>query len=49
MNKGVVMKMTLSAMIFFSIGATVLWGGLFTTIIISMKKDNCSENSEIQN
>ncbi|HBJ2608312.1 MetS family NSS transporter small subunit [Clostridium botulinum] len=41
--------MTLSAMIFFSIGATVLWGGLFATIIISMKKDSYSENSEIQN
>ncbi len=49
MNKGVVIKMTLSAMIFFSIGATVLWGGLFATIIISMKKDNYSENSETQN
>ncbi|HCQ91510.1 MULTISPECIES: MetS family NSS transporter small subunit [unclassified Clostridium] len=41
--------MTLSAIIFFSIGATVLWGGLFTTIIISMKKDNCSESRKIQN
>ncbi|MCS4465639.1 MetS family NSS transporter small subunit [Clostridium botulinum] len=30
--------MTLSATIFFGIGATVLWGGLLTTIIISMKK-----------
>lgn len=30
--------MTLSAMIFFGIGATVLWGGLLATIIISMKK-----------
>ncbi|PHH00040.1 hypothetical protein CRX47_09345 [Clostridium sporogenes] len=49
MNKGVVIKMTLSAMIFFGIGATVLWGGLFTTIIISMKKDSCPENNEIQN
>ena len=37
-NKGVVIKMTLSAAIFFGIGATVLWGGLLTTIIISMKK-----------
>lgn len=34
------MRMTLNAIIFFSIGATVLWGGLLTTIIISMKKDN---------
>ncbi|MBD8047446.1 MULTISPECIES: MetS family NSS transporter small subunit [Clostridium] len=33
--------MTLSALIFFSIGATVLWGGLLATIIISMKKDKC--------
>ncbi|WP_156939965.1 MetS family NSS transporter small subunit [Clostridium lundense] len=37
--------MTLSAMIFFSIGATVLWGGLLTTIIISMKEDSYSENN----
>ncbi len=43
------MKMTLNAIIFFGIGATVLWGGLLTTIIISMKKDNCLENSKIQN
>ena len=49
MNKGVVIRMTLSATIFFCIGATVLWGGLLTTIIISMKKDDCSEKSEIQN
>ncbi|MBY6806442.1 MetS family NSS transporter small subunit [Clostridium botulinum] len=41
--------MTLSAMIFFTIGATILWGGLLTTIIISMKKDDYSENSGIQN
>ncbi|EHN13507.1 MetS family NSS transporter small subunit [Clostridium sporogenes] len=41
--------MTLSATIFFGIGATVLWGGLLTTIIISMKKDDCSEKNEIQN
>ncbi len=42
--------MTLSAMIFFGVGATVLWGGgLFTTIIISIKKDKYLENSEIQN
>ncbi|WP_045517872.1 MetS family NSS transporter small subunit [Clostridium sporogenes] len=41
--------MTLSAMIFFGIGATVLWGRLLTTIIISMKKDDYSEKSEIQN
>ncbi|MDU1322216.1 MAG: MetS family NSS transporter small subunit [Clostridium botulinum] len=41
--------MTLSAIIFFGIGATVLWGGLLATIIISMKKDSYSENSEIQN
>ena len=41
--------MTLSALIFFSIGATVLWGGLLATIMISMKKDSYSENSEIQN
>ncbi|EPY2291113.1 MetS family NSS transporter small subunit [Clostridium sporogenes] len=41
--------MTLSAMIFFGIGATVLWGGLLATIIISMKKDSYSENSEIEN
>ncbi|EJO5346693.1 MetS family NSS transporter small subunit [Clostridium botulinum] len=40
--------MTLSAMIFFGIGATVLWGGLLTTLIISMKKDNYSETSKIQ-
>lgn len=29
--------MTQSAIIFFSIGATVLWGGLFTTIMIAIK------------
>ncbi|MGN9165426.1 MetS family NSS transporter small subunit [Tissierellaceae bacterium HCP3S3_D8] len=34
--------MTLSATIFFSIGATILWGGLLTTIIISIKKDGYS-------
>ncbi|NFF79519.1 MetS family NSS transporter small subunit, partial [Clostridium sporogenes] len=39
----------LSARIFFGIGATVLWGGLLATIIISMKKDSYSENSEIEN
>ncbi|OZV13024.1 hypothetical protein CIW83_05635 [Tissierella sp. P1] len=43
MNKGVVIKMTLSATIFFGIGATVLWGGLLITIIISMKKDSYSD------
>ncbi|WMJ80868.1 MetS family NSS transporter small subunit [Clostridium sp. MB40-C1] len=37
--------MTVSAMIFFGIGATVLWGGLLTTLIISMKKDNYSESN----
>ncbi|KAJ51187.1 hypothetical protein BD780_000903 [Clostridium tetanomorphum] len=37
--------MTLSAIIFFGIGATVLWGGLLTTLIISMKKDSYSENN----
>ncbi len=35
--------MTLSATIFFGIGATVLWGGLLTTIIISIKKDRYSD------
>lgn len=43
MNKGVVIKMTLSATIFFCIGATILWGGLLTTIIISIKKDSYSD------
>ena len=39
--------MTLSAMIFFGIGSTVLWGGLLITLIISMQKDNHSQNNEI--
>lgn len=45
MSKYEVINMTVSAMIFFGIGATVLWGGLLATLIISMKKDNYSENS----
>ncbi|MBF8983618.1 MetS family NSS transporter small subunit [Lutibacter sp. B2] len=31
--------MTRSAMIFFSIGATVLWGGFLLTLMISIRKE----------
>ena len=31
--------MTKSAMIFFIIGATVLWGGLLCTLAIAIKKE----------
>ena len=31
--------MTATALTYFLIGATVLWGGLITTLIISIKKD----------
>lgn len=34
--------MTATAITYFAIGATVLWGGLITTLIISTKtKNNC--------
>lgn len=31
--------MTTIAMTYFAIGATVLWGGLITTLIISIKNE----------
>ena len=31
--------MTATALIYFEIGATVLWGGLITTLAISIKKE----------
>lgn len=31
--------MTATALTYFLIGATVLWGGLLTTLIISIKKE----------
>lgn len=31
--------MTGVAILFFSLGATVLWGGLITTLIITIKKE----------
>ncbi|MCY6370596.1 MetS family NSS transporter small subunit [Clostridium ganghwense] len=35
--------MTQSAMIFFCIGATVLWGGLLCTLAIAIKKEKSSK------
>jgi hypothetical protein len=34
--------MTSSAIIFFTIGATVLWGGLLCTLTIAIKKEKIS-------
>ena len=34
--------MSSSAIIFFIIGATVLWGGLFCTLAIAIKKEKTS-------
>lgn len=34
--------MSSSAIIFFTIGATVLWGGLFCTLAIAIKKEKIS-------
>lgn len=31
--------MTGGAILFFALGATVLWGGLITTLIIAIKKE----------
>lgn len=31
--------MNSGALLFFSLGATVLWGGLVTTLIIAIKKE----------
>ena len=31
--------MTATALIYFAIGATVLWGGLITTLAISIKRE----------
>lgn len=31
--------MTSTAIIFFALGATVLWGGLITTLTITIKKE----------
>lgn len=31
--------MTTIALTYFGIGATVLWGGLITTLVISIKKE----------
>ncbi|MCI9070709.1 MetS family NSS transporter small subunit [Clostridium sp.] len=31
--------MTATALIYFAIGAIVLWGGLITTLVISIKKE----------
>lgn len=35
--------MNKSAIIFFVIGATVLWGGLISTLVIAFKKEKSSK------